>query len=123
MEPILEAMKKYVSQEKALQRVCENAFRVSEREHHERVNQKAVNASKEGQVAMAQEAASRAPAFQMNRIVKSKGGVGFPNDMIESANSILLHSIKDNLIREYNDILTADAIKWDHGGKSTQPAL
>ena len=41
-------MKKYVSQEKALQRVCENAFRVSEREHHERVNQKAINASRGG---------------------------------------------------------------------------
>ena len=110
-------MKKYVSQEKALQRVCENAFRISEREHHERVNQKAVNASKEGQVAMAQEAASRAPAFQMNKIVKSKGGVGFPDDMIAAANSILLHSIKDNLIKEYNELLTAAASKWGQPSK------
>ena len=68
---------------------------------------KAYNATRDGQVAMAHDAASRAPAFQMNKIIKSKGGVGWPDDMIASAEPILLSSIKENLIEEYNGLVTA----------------
>ena len=67
---------------------------------------KAYNATRDGQVAMANDAASRAPAFQMNKIIKSKGGVGWPDDMIASAEPILLRSIKENLIEEYNAIVS-----------------
>ena len=103
-------MKKYVSQSESLKRIAENA-------HDQVVRER--NATRGGQAAMEKDAASRAPAFQMNKIVKSKGGVGFPDDMIESANSILLHSIKDNLIKEYNELLTAEACKWDEGDPRT----
>ena len=68
---------------------------------------KAYNATIDGQVAMAYDASSRATAFQMNKIIKSKGGVGWPDDMIASAEPILLHSIKENLIEEYNGLVTA----------------
>ena len=68
-------------------------------------NSKAYNATRDGQVAMAHDAASRAPAFQMNNIIKSKGGIGWPDDMIASAEPILLRSIKENLIEEYNGLV------------------
>ena len=68
---------------------------------------KAYNATRDGQVAMAHDAASRATAFQMNKIIKSKGGVGWPDDMIASAEPILLRSIKEDLIEEYNGLVTA----------------
>ena len=55
---------------------------------------KAYNATREGQMAMAHDAASRATAFQINNVIKSKGGVGWSNDMIASADPILLRSKK-----------------------------
>ena len=68
---------------------------------------KAYNATRDGQVAMAHDAASRATAFQMNNIIKAKGGIGWPDDMIASAEPILLRSIKEDLIEEYNGLVTA----------------
>ena len=70
-------------------------------------NGKAYNATRDGQMAMAHDAASRATAFQMNKIIKSKGGFGWPDDMIASAEPILLHSIKEDLVEEYNGLVTA----------------
>jgi len=67
---------------------------------------KAYNATREGQIAMARDAASRAPAFHMNKIIKAKGGIGWSDDMIASADPVLLRSIKDDLIEEYNAIIS-----------------
>ena len=67
---------------------------------------KAYNATRDGQVAMAHDAASRAPAFQMNKIIKSKGGIGWSDDMIASADPVLLRSIKEDLLEEYNAIIS-----------------
>ena len=70
---------------------------------------KAYNATREGQMAMANDAASRAPAFHMNKIIKSKGGIGWPDDMIASAEPILLSAIKADLIEEYNGLVAQKA--------------
>ena len=67
---------------------------------------KAYNATRDGQVAMAHDAASRAPAFQMNSIIKSKGGVGWSDDMIASADPVMLRSIKEDLLEEYNSLVS-----------------
>ena len=71
----------------------------------------AYNATRDGQIAMAYDAASRAPAFQMNKIIKSKGGVGWPDDMIASAEQIILRSIKENLIEEYHSLVSQKETK------------
>ena len=67
---------------------------------------KAYNATRDGQMAMAHDAASRATAFQMNNIIKAKGGIGWPDDMIASAEPILLRSIKEDMIEEYNKLVS-----------------
>ncbi len=67
---------------------------------------KAYNATRAGQMAMAYDASSRAVAFQMNKIIKAKGGVGWSDDMIASADPIMLRAIKENLIEEYNSLMT-----------------
>ena len=67
---------------------------------------KAYNATRAGQVAMAYDAASRAPAFHMNNIIKAKGGIGWSDDMIASADPVLLRSIKEDLLEEYNSLMT-----------------
>lgn len=72
---------------------------------------KAYNATIDGQVAMANDAAARAPAFQMNKIIKSKGGIGWPDDMIANADPILLSAIKADLIEEYNSLVTPEVTK------------
>ena len=72
---------------------------------------KAYNATRDGQIAMANDAAARAPAFQMNNIIKSKGGVGWPDDMIASADPILLSAIKADMIEEYNSLVAPEATK------------
>ena len=71
------------------------------------ITSKAYNATRDGQMAMAHDASSRATAFQMNNIIKAKGGIGWPDDMIASAEPILLHSIKEDLVEEYNGLVTA----------------
>ena len=63
-------------------------------------------ASREGQMAMAYDASSRAPAFQMNGFIKAKGGIGWPDDMIASADPVLLSAIKEDLLEEYNSLVT-----------------
>ena len=72
---------------------------------------KAYNATRDGQMAMAHDAASRATAFQMNLIIKSKGGVGWPDDMIASADPVLLSSIKADMIEEYNSLVSQKETK------------
>lgn len=64
------------------------------------------NATRDGQMAMAYDAASRAPAYLMNNIIKSKGGVGWSDDMIASADPVLLRSIKEDLLEEYNSLVS-----------------
>ena len=70
---------------------------------------KAYNATRDGQMAMAYDAGSRATAFHMNNIIKSKGGIGWPDDMIASAEPVLLRSIKEDLLEEYNSLMTKAA--------------
>ena len=70
---------------------------------------KAYNATREGQMAMAYDASSRAVAFQMNKVIKAKGGIGWSDDMIASADPIMLRAIKENLIEEYNSLMTKAA--------------
>ena len=67
---------------------------------------KAYNSTRDGQMAMAYDAGSRATAFQMNNFIKSKGGVGWDDGMIASADPVLLRSIKDDLLEEYNSLVT-----------------
>ena len=66
---------------------------------------KAYNATRDGQVAMAHDAASRATAFHMNNVIKAKGGIGWPDGMIASADPVLLRSIKEDLLEEYNSLV------------------
>lgn len=73
-------------------------------------SQREFNATSDGQKAMCADAASRATAFQMNSIIKSKGGIGWDHQMIETANPILLRAIKENLIEEYNALVSAPKI-------------
>ena len=79
---------------------------------------KAYNATRGGQIAMANDAASRAPAFHMNKIIKSKGGFGWPDDMIANAEPILLSAIKADMIEEYNSLVTPKATKPNEGGQT-----
>ena len=72
---------------------------------------KAYNATRNGQMAMAYDASSRAVAFMLNKAIKSKGGIGWQDDMIASANPILLSSIKENLIEEYNSLVSQKETK------------
>lgn len=67
---------------------------------------KAYNATRGGQRAMAYDAAGRATAFYINKVIKAKGGVGWSDDMIASAGPILLSSIKEDLIKEYNGLVS-----------------
>ena len=72
---------------------------------------KAYNATRDGQIAMANDAAARAPAFQMNKMIKSKGGFGWPDDMIANAEPILLSAIKADMVEEYNSLVSLDVTK------------
>ena len=74
-------------------------------------NSKAYNATKDGQMEMAHDAASRATEFQMNNVIKAKGGIGWPEDMIASAEPILLRSIKEDMIEEYNGLVSQKETK------------
>jgi hypothetical protein len=68
-------------------------------------------ATREGQMAMAYDASSRAVAFMMNKTIKAKGGIGWSDDMIARANPVLLSSIKDSLIEEYNSLVSQKETK------------
>ncbi len=72
---------------------------------------KAYNATRDGQMAMAYDASSRAVAFQINKIIKAKGGAGWSDDMIASANPVLLRSIKEDLLEEYNNLVSRKETK------------
>ena len=67
---------------------------------------KAYNATRDGQMEMAYDASSRALAFHMNKVIKSKGGIGWHDDMIASADPVLLSSIKADLLEEYNSLVS-----------------
>ena len=62
-------------------------------------------------MAMAHDAASRATAFQMNNIIKAKGGIGWPDNMIASADPVMLSAIKENMIEEYNSLVSQKETK------------
>ncbi len=66
---------------------------------------KAYIASGQGQKAMAYDASSRAVAFMMNKAIKAKGGIGWSDDMIASAGPVMLQSIKEDLLKEYNSVI------------------
>jgi len=66
---------------------------------------KAYNATRNGQMAMAYDASSRAVAFMMNKAIKAKGGIGWSDDMIASAGPVMLRSIKEDLLKEYNSVI------------------
>jgi len=72
---------------------------------------KAYNATRNGQIAMAYDASSRAVAFQMNKVIKAKGGIGWSDDIIASAGPVMLRSIKEDLLKEYNSLVTPKATK------------
>jgi len=67
--------------------------------------QKSFNATPEGQREMFRDADSRSTAFMMSKIIKSKGGDGWPDQMIATANETLLRAIKEDLVSEYNKII------------------
>ena len=69
------------------------------------ITSKAYNATRAGQMAMAYDASSRAVAFMMNKVIKSKGGIGWADDMIASAGPVMLRSIKEDLLKEYNSVI------------------
>lgn len=68
--------------------------------------QKAFNATAAGQKQMANDGASIGTALYMNKVVKQKGGTGWPDNMIETANPIMLRAIKEDLITEFNALVT-----------------
>ena len=67
--------------------------------------EKAFNATPEGQRKMCMAADSIGTALYINRVVKSKGGTGWDEKMIETANPIMLRAIKENLIEEFNGLV------------------
>lgn len=57
-------------------------------------------------MSMCRDADSIGTALFLNRSVKQKGGIGWDDRMIESANDVLLIAIKDDLVREWNSLVT-----------------
>jgi hypothetical protein len=68
--------------------------------------QRAFNSTREGQIALCNQAAEIAVALSLSRAIKSKGGVGWDDSFISSANSTLLEAIKGDLVREWNALVT-----------------
>ena len=68
---------------------------------------KAYNATRAGQLAMAHDADKRAVAFQLNQKVKELGGESWGQSMIKTADSAMLVMIRDELIKDYNRLLKA----------------
>jgi hypothetical protein len=66
---------------------------------------KAFNATREGQMKMAYDADSIGTALTMNRAIKAKGGAGWDESWIQTANPVLLASIKEDLRREWNSLV------------------
>jgi len=52
-------------------------------------------------------ALSRSSALLLTRKIRSLGGEGWPDAIIESADPVLLAAIKGDLIREYNKLVSA----------------
>lgn len=67
--------------------------------------QKQFNATREGQIALCNDATSISVALMLNRKIRENGGQGWDPSFIESANPVLLVSIKNDLILEWNSLV------------------
>jgi hypothetical protein len=70
------------------------------------MNQKEYNATANGQKDMANAAASIGVALMMNSKIKQLGGIGWDAAMIANANPTTLAAIKQDLLVEYNNLVT-----------------
>ena len=68
--------------------------------------QREFNSTREGQVALCNKASEIAAALLLSKAIKAKGGTGWDASFIESANPVLLIAIKDDLVREWNSLVT-----------------
>lgn len=67
---------------------------------------KSFNATTAGQRAMCSDADSRATAFILARKIREMGGTGWDDSWIASANPTMLIAIKNDLIAEYNNLVS-----------------
>ena len=67
------------------------------------------NSTREGQIALCNKASEISAALLLSRAIKAKGGTGWDDSFIESANPVLLIAIKDDLVREWNGLVTKPA--------------
>jgi hypothetical protein len=74
------------------------------------MNQKEYNATANGQKDMANAAASIGVALMMNSKIKQLGGTGWDAAMIANASPSTLAAIKEDLLAEYNNLVTACAV-------------
>ena len=68
--------------------------------------QRAFNSTREGQITLCNQAAEIAVAMNLSRAIKAKGGAGWDESFISSANPTLLEAIKGDLVREWNALVT-----------------
>ena len=74
------------------------------------MNQKEYNATANGQKDMANAAASIGVALMINSKIKQLGGTGWDAAMIASASPSTLAAIKEDLLAEYNSLVTPCAV-------------
>jgi hypothetical protein len=74
------------------------------------MNQREYNATANGQKDMANAASSIGVALMMNSKIKQLGGTGWDADMIASASPSTLAAIKEDLLAEYNSLVTPCAV-------------
>lgn len=70
------------------------------------MNQREYNATANGQKDMAHSALSIGTALMMNSKIKQLGGTGWDAAMISSAGPSTLAAIKEDLLTEYNGLVT-----------------
>jgi hypothetical protein len=70
------------------------------------MNQREYNATANGQKDMANAASSIGVALMMNSKIKQLGGIGWDAAMIANANPTTLAAIKQDLLAEYNNLVT-----------------
>lgn len=68
--------------------------------------QRAFNSTRDGQIALCNKAAEISSALLLSKAIKAKGGTGWDDSFIESANPTLLVAIKNDLVREWNSLVT-----------------
>ena len=71
------------------------------------MDQREYNATANGQKEMAHAAASIGTALMMNSKIKQLGGMGWDAAMISNASPSTLTAIKEDLLAEYNGLVTA----------------